>query len=170
MTTLVKVATIEPSLYNGLATLTGSQTLTNKLFKVAKENVTIVESAPPSALNFDLVTHPILMYNVNTSTNFTVDIRGVSTLPYTSLATPSTTLNSLLNVGESITANLFVKCGAVPHYPTQFAIDGVVVTPKYQNGTPFAGGDAFSIDLYVMVVIKTGNSAWNLFVSQTQFG
>jgi hypothetical protein len=170
MTTLIKAATIESSVYNNLATLTGSQTITNKVFKIAKENVTVVESAPPTALNFDLVTQPILMYNVNAASNFTVDIRGQSTLPYTSLATPSTTLNSLLNIGESITANLFIKCGAIPYYPTQFAIDGVVIQPKYQNGSPFAGGDAFSTDLYVMFIVKTGNAAWNLFVSQTQFG
>lgn len=169
MTTLVKAATIEASLYNGLATLTGTQTLTNKTFKIAKETVTVVESAPPTAVNFDLATQPILMYNVNAASDFIVDIRGQSTLPYTSLATPSTTLNSLLTVGESITANLFVKNGAIPYYPTQFAIDGVVVDPRYQNGSPYGGGNPFSFDLYVMFIVKTGNSAWNLFLSQTQF-
>jgi hypothetical protein len=169
MTTLVKAATIEASLYNGLATLTGTQTLTNKTFKIAKENVTIVQSAPPTTFNFDLVTQPILMYNVDATANFTVDIRGQSTLPYTSLATPSTTLNSLLSVGESITANLFVKNGATAYLPASYLIDGIEITPKYQSGVAFTTGNSLAIDLYVMFIVKTGNAAWNLFVSQTKF-
>lgn len=161
MTTLVKAATIEASLYNGLATLTGTQTLTNKTFKIAKENVTVVASAPPTTVNFDIATQPILVYNTNAIANFTINIRGEGT---------TVTLNSLLNVGDSITANLFIQNGSVPYYPTAYQIDGVAITPKYQGAVAYTGGNALSTDLYVMFMIKTANNAWNLFVSQTKFG
>lgn len=162
MTTLVKAATIESSLYNSLATLTGTQTIVNKTFKTAKENVTIAATAPPTIVNFDVATQPIMWYNSNTTANFTVNIRGEGTTP--------TTLNSLLSVGESITANLFVQNGATPYYPTAYQIDGVAITPKYQGSIPYVTGNQFATDLYVMFIIKTANNAWTLFVSQTKFG
>ena len=162
MTTLVKAATIESSLYNSLTTLTGTQTLANKTFKTAKENVTIVATAPPTIVNFDIATQPILWYNSNTTANFTVNIRGEGTTP--------TTLNSLLSVGDSITANLFVQNGTTPYYPTAYQIDGVAQTPLYQGVVPYTTGNQFATDLYVMFIIKTAASTYKLFVSQTKFG
>jgi len=162
MTTLVKAATIESSLYNSLATLTGTQTLANKTIKTVKENVTIVATAPPTIVNFDVATQPILWYNSNTTANFTINIRGEGTTP--------TTLNSLLSVGESITANLFVQNGTTPYYPTAYQIDGVAVTPLYQGGIPYTTGSQFATDLYVIFIIKTAASTYKLFVSQTKFG
>jgi hypothetical protein len=161
MTTLITSASIVPSLYNSLTTLTGTQTLSNKTIKTVKENVGVIATAPPTIVNFDVATQPIVWYNVNTTGNFTINMRGEGTTP--------TTLNSLLAVGDSITANLFVKNGTTPYYATAFQIDGVAITPQYQGGSPFTYGSQFATDLYVMFAIKTGTNAWSLFVSQTKF-
>lgn len=160
--TLVVQNTLDPTLYNSLATLTGSQVIANKTIKTVKENVTIVATAPPTVVNFNIATQPIVWYNSNTTANFTVNLRGEGTTP--------TTLNSLLNVGESITANLFVQNGTTPYYPTAYQIDGVAIVPKYQGGIPYVTGNQFATDLYVLFIIKTANNAWTLFVSQTKFG
>lgn len=163
MTTLVTQPTIQPALYNSLATLTGSQTIANKTLKTAKEGVTIIASAPPSIVNFDVATQPTVWYNVNTTANFTANIRGSSTQ----------TLDSLLATGESITANLFVQSGTTPYFANAYQIDGVAITPLYQGGTPYTYGNQFATDLYVLFAIKTGvtgTPAWKLFVSQTKFG
>lgn len=163
MTTLVTQPSIESSLFNSLATLTGSQTIANKTIKTTKENVTIVSTAPPTTVNFDVATQSIMWYNSNTTANFVINTRGSSTQ----------TLDSLLNTGESIISNLFVQNSTTPYYPTAYQIDGVAVTPLYQGGIPFSYGNQFATDLYVVFIIKTGvtgTPAWKLFVSQTKFG
>ncbi len=158
MTTLVTQATIEPSLYNTLATLSGSQILANKTIKSTKEPVTIVGAAPSSTTNFDVVTQAISVYNTATN-NFTINVRGNA----------STTLSSLLAVGESTTVSLFVPNGFNAYFASGYQVDGVAVTPKYQGGTPYTSGNANCTDLYVLFIIKLANNSWSLYVSQTRF-
>ena len=158
MTTLVTQATIEPSLYNTLATLSDSQTLTNKTIKSTKEPVTIVNAAPSSTTNFDVVTQAISVYNTATN-NFTINVRGNA----------STTLSSLLAVGESTTVSLFVPNGFNAYFASGYQVDGVAVTPKYQGGIPYTSGNANCTDLYVLFIVKLANNSWSLYVSQTRF-
>jgi len=96
---------------NGSGTLTGVLSI--------PESVTITAAAPASTTNFDYVTQSIEYYTSNATTNFTLNIRGNS----------STTLNSLLLVGQSITMVLMVTNGATPYRPTTIQIDGSTVTP-----------------------------------------
>jgi hypothetical protein len=161
MTTLVTQPTIEATLFNSLATISGSQVISNKTLKSAKENVTIIATAPPSIVNFEVVTQPIVWYNSTTTGNFIINVVGKTS--------PATTLNSLLSIGDSITVNLFVKNDAGPYYATSYQIDGVAITPKFQGGNGIVTGGQYGIDLYVLFMIKTANSAWTLFVSQTKF-
>lgn len=156
--TLVVQNTLDPQLYSTLATLAGSQILTNKTIKIAKEPVTFAGAAPTSTTNFDVATQPIMVYNT-ASTNFTINVRGDS----------ATTLNSLLAVGDSTTVNLLVPNGLSAYYPTAFQIDGVAVTPKYQGGAAFTGGNSNCTDLYVLFIIKLAANSWSVYVSQTRF-
>lgn len=156
--TLIVQNAIDPQLINSLATLSGSQTLTNKTIKSAKEPVTIGGAAPSSTTNFDVVTQSIVVYNTATN-NFTLNVRGDA----------STTLNSLLTVGESTTISLFVPNGATAYYPTAYQIDGVAVTPKYQGAAVFNQGNPNCTDLYVLFIVKLANNSWSAYVSQTKF-
>lgn len=156
--TLIVQNAIDPTLMNNLATLTGSQTLTNKTIKSAKETVGLVGVTPASTTNFDVATQPIVVYNTAT-TNFTLNVRGDS----------NTALNSLLAVGESITASFFVPNGATAYYPTAYQIDGTAITPKYQGGIAFNQGNANCTDLYVLFIIKLAANSWSAYVSQTKF-
>lgn len=156
--TLIVQNAIDPNFVNSLATLGGSQTLTNKTIKAVKEPVTVVGAAPASTTNFDVVTQAISVYNTST-TNFTINVRGDST----------TTLNSLLAVGEATTVSLFVPNGISAYYPTAFQIDGVAVTPKYQGSIAFNSGNPNCTDLYVLFIIKLATNSWSVYVSQTKF-
>lgn len=156
--TLIVQNAIDPALMNNLATLTGSQTLTNKTIKSTKEPVTIVGAAPSSTTNFDVVTQAISVYNTATN-NFTINVRGNA----------STTLNSLLAVGESTTVSLFVPNGFSAYFASGYQVDGVAVTPKYQGGIPYTSGNANCTDLYVLFIVKLANNSWSLYVSQTRF-
>jgi len=125
----------------------------------AKEKVTITASAPASTTNFDVVTQAVQTYTSNATTNFTVNVRGNST----------TTLDSLMSVGDSITIALFVVCGATAYYPTVFQIDGSTITPKWQGASAPVAGYSNSTNVYTANILKTASATYTVLVSQTQF-
>jgi hypothetical protein len=147
-----------------LATLTGSQILANKTIKTTKESVNIVNAAPTSTTNFDVATQAISVYNTAT-TNFNLVVRSDST----------TSLSSVLSVGESIGICLIVPNGTTAYYLTGITIDGVAQTPKYQSGIAFAAGNRNATDMYNILIIKTGVTVtpgvgtYLVYVSQTKF-
>lgn len=159
MTTQITSPNIEPTFLATLATLTGSQTLTNKTIQQAKEVVTITSAAPSATTNFDVVSQCVQYYISNTTENFVLNVRGNS----------STTLNSLMAVGESISIALFVTNSSPAYYPTSFTVDGTSITPKVQGGTAITSGNPNSVDVYTLVLVKNGNNSYYSFVSQTKF-
>lgn len=159
MTTQIISPNIDDTFLATLATITGNQTLTNKTLKSPFETVTVSPSAPASTLQFDVVTQSILYYTGSASTNFTWNIRGNS----------STTLNSLLGIGQSASIVLVVTNGATAYYPTAFTIDGSSVTPKYPGGSAFTGGSANALDVYSLTLIKTASATYTALISQVKF-
>jgi len=158
--TLVVQNTLDPALYNSLATLTGSQVMSNKTLKVVKEPVTLETVAPASTTNFDVVTQSIVLYNTATN-NFILNVRGDAT----------TTLNSLLSVGESVSITVLVPNGVTPYFMSGIRIDGATtgVTTRYQSGINFTLGNASSTDIYMLFIVKTTASTWNVYASQTKY-
>lgn len=157
-----------------VATLTGSQTLTNKtltspiinnavstgsILVAPEERTTISATAATGTINFDAITQGVLYYTSNASANWTLNVRGNST----------TSLNSILATGDSITVAFLVTQGTTAYYQSAFQIDGAAVTPKWQGGTAPASGNASSIDAYIFTIIKTGSAAFTVFGSQTKF-
>jgi len=127
--------------------------------KALFETATITASAPPSTTNFDVVTQAVQYYTSNASTNFTLNIRGDG----------STTLNSILSTGQSVTIALLVTNGSTAYYPTAFQVDGSSVTPKWQAGYTPTSGDASSIDVYTFAIVKTASSTFTILASQTKY-
>ena len=142
-----------------LATLTGTQTLTNKTLKSAREITTVSATAATGTINFDAVTQGTLYYTPNASANWTVNVRGDG----------STTLNTLMATGDSLTVTFLVTQGSTAYYASAFTIDGTSVTPKWQGGTAPTAGNASSIDAYTYAIFKTGSATYTVFASQTKF-
>jgi len=159
MTTQITSPNIDPTFLATLATLTGTQTLSNKALKTTKEIVTLTGGAPSATANFDVVTQSVQYYTANAANNFIFNIRGDS----------GTTLNSLMNVGDSITVAMLVTNGSTAYYPTSFQVDGVAITPKIQGGTAITGGNTNSVDIYTYMLIKSASATYYAFVSQTKF-
>ena len=123
------------------------------------ENATVSATAATGTINFDVLTQSVLQYTTNASANWTLNVRGNS----------STTLNSLMTTGQSITIVFMAAQGATAYYNSAVTIDGTAVTPKWQGGTAPVGGDVNSTDLYTYAIIKTGASTYNVFASLTKF-
>jgi hypothetical protein len=136
----------------GDVTLNGTQTLTNKTLTSPEETITISATAATGTINFNFVTQAILYYTTNASGNFTLNFRGDG----------STTLNSLMSVGQSVSAVFLNTNGATAYYASAFQVDGSSVTPKWSGGTAPAAGNASSIDSYSFTIIKTANATFTV--------
>jgi hypothetical protein len=71
--------------------------------------------------------------------------------------------------GQTATMVLMVTNGATPYYPNVIQIDGTTITPKYQGGIAITAGNASSVDIYTITIVKTAANTYISFVSQTKF-
>lgn len=154
----------------GLTDISSAQTLTNKtltspnvngaIMDRTEENWNIVVAAATGTVNLDVLTSSIWYYTSNATANHTINVRGDG----------STTLNSLVAVGDSITVVWANTNGTTAYYPTTFQVDGSTITPKWQGGTAPSQGNASSIDVYSYNIVKTAATpSYTVFASQTQF-
>ncbi len=124
------------------------------------ERATVSATAATGTINYDALTQAVLFYTSNASANWTLNLRGSSTV----------SMNTLLAVGDSLTVTFLVQQGTTAYYPTAHQIDGSSVTPKWQGGTAPTAGNASSIDIYTYTIIKTAATpTYTLLASQTKF-
>ena len=135
-------------------------TINNSVVQGLEESWNVAATAATGTVNFNTLTSTAWLYTSNASGNWTLNVRGDG----------STTLDSLLAVGDSITVVFAVTQGATAYYPTAFRVDDSAVTPKWQGGSAPTGGNASSIDVYVYTIIKTAATpTYTVLASQTQF-
>jgi hypothetical protein len=123
------------------------------------EKATISATAATGTVNYDARSQSVLYYTSNASGNWTLNIRAAS----------GVSLDSVMTAGESMTVAFLVTNGGTAYYQTGFQVDSVSVTPKWQGGTAPPAGNANSIDVYVITVIKTGAATFTALASQTKF-
>ena len=136
-----------------------SNTLMELTLSAAAETVTIAATAATGTVNFDVSTQSILYYTSNASANWTLNIRGSS----------SVTLNSIMSTGQSVTVTHLVTQGSTAYYNSALTIDGSSVTPKWSGGSAPAAGNVNGVDVYSYTIIKTGSGSFTVFASQTRF-
>jgi hypothetical protein len=137
-------------------TLTMSgKTLTNPLLSSPEESTNIIGSAPTATQTIDFVTSGVHYFTSNATSNVTLNFRGDE----------STTLNSMMATGGSITISVLITNGSTSYYASAYQIDGNAVTPKWSGGTAPAAGNASSIDLYSFNIVKTANATFTVFAS-----
>ncbi len=147
-----------------LATLAGTETLTNKtqantLLQMVREKLTISATAATGTISLNALDYNTLYYTTNASANFTLNIRGDA----------SNSLDSKMAVGESVTVAFLCTNGGTAYYASAFQIDGSSVTPKWQGGVAPSSGNVSAIDGYVLTAIKTGSAAFTVLASRTKF-
>ena len=74
-----------------------------------------------------------------------------------------------MSTGDIATITFMAQQGATAYYPTVYQVDGASITPKWQGGTAPSSGNASSIDLYSLSIVKTAANTYTMFASQTKF-
>jgi hypothetical protein len=158
------------------ATVAGAETLTNKTLtspaltapvitgtasiRQMMEGATVSATEATGTVNYDLLTNGAVTYfTSNASGNWTLNLRGDG----------STTLDSVMSTGTSLTIAFLVTNGGTAYYQTALQVDGNAITPKWQNGAAPSSGNINSIDIYSITVIKTGSATFTALASQTKF-
>lgn len=123
------------------------------------EVITVSATQATGTINYDCITQSQIYYTATAIANWTVNFRGNAT----------TSLNSFMAVGQSVTVAFMVTQGATAFYNSAVTIDDNAVTPKWQGGAAPTFGNASSVDIYVYNIVKTGSAAFTVFASQTAF-
>tara|TARA_Y100001978_G_scaffold170974_1_gene160558 strand:- start:4013 stop:5434 length:1422 start_codon:yes stop_codon:yes gene_type:complete len=120
------------------------------------DNTTSFGSA--AEYNHDVLTHGNLAYYAqNSAGSWIYNIRGDS----------STSLNSIMSVGQSISVTYITTQTNITHYQTGFKIDGTANTPEWQGGSPPSVGSSSGFNLYTFTIIKTADATFKTFAALT---
>lgn len=142
------------------ATLTGTQTLTNK------------------TLNGAVFAYPLEAWYINASafagyTAYLQTNNGVHYLTGSSTANGTlnityasgVSLNSVMATGQAITFSLLITNAGTAYYPNAIQVDGSAVTPKWSGGTAPSAGNASAVDIYSFTILKTGSAAFTVIAA-----
>jgi len=146
-------------------TFTGTQNFAGTSSKLAivvsdiAETTTVSATAASGTINYDVTTQSVLYYTSNASGNWTLNLR----------ASGGATLDSIMSTGQTLTVAFLVTNGGTAYYQTGFQVDGSSITPKWQGGSAPGSGNASSIDIYTITVIKTGSGTFTALESQVRF-
>ena len=135
------------------ATVNGTLNIEEVIEKVA------ISATTTGTINTDLLSSAVVFYNVNQTANRTINFRGDS----------STTLNSIMAIGETMTCAIIMQQGSTAYYLNAYQVDGSSVTPKWSGGSAPTAGNASGIDSYSFTIIKTADATFTVLASQTQY-
>ena len=144
--------------YTATQTFSGNSSVLAAIFTNIAEPATITSSAAGGTVNFDLTSQSILIFTTASTGNWTINFRGNSV----------TQTNSLMTVGQVMTATFIATNGASPYYTTACQIDGNAVSVKWQGAVTPVSGNANSYDIYTYTIVKT-SSGFIVFGTQTRF-
>jgi hypothetical protein len=116
----------------------------------AFEETIIAAAALTGTVHLDLKTGTNYLNTANAVANWTFNIRGDAT----------TTLDSLMAIGQTAVLSAEVPQGATAYRCTGITVDGNVPSSlKWQNGAPTTGNSSAS-DTYCIRVTKTGTATF----------
>ena len=145
---------------NSTTSVTTDLTTNTFVTNNAKETATISNTASTGTINFDLKAQNLVYYTANATANFTVNFQ------YT-----GSTVNAYMTTGQMMTAVFMATQGSTAYYSNAVQVDGTStgVTVKWQSASTPTAGNVNSIDVYSYTIIKTGNAAYTVLISQIQF-
>ena len=144
---------------SGINVLAGISTFKGANFNgtnLIKEKCHVVAGKLSDTPNIDLENGMVQLYTTADTTICTPDLR----------MNASTTLNSVLDVGDTIVVTL-MSTAAAAAFSAQVTIDTAAVTEKWVGGAAPAAGGAAGIDTYTLTITKTASAAFNVIGNVT---
>ena len=148
-TVIANIGNISVLNVSNVATFTDSVVI-----QQAKEKVLLVGTGATGTINYDIINQSIILQTANATADFTLDLRGNSTISF----------NTLVATGQSMTFTYINKNGSTAYKLANLRIDGLVVTPVYPL-VPLSDGTVNGYDMYMFNVVKTGVSTYVVFGS-----
>ena len=144
----------------GIAVNAGISTFKGANFNgtnIIKEKCHVVAGKLSDTPNIDLENGMVQLYTTADTTICTPDLR----------MNASTTLNSVMDIGDTIVVTLMSTAGAAA-YSAQVTIDTAAVTEKWVGGAAPSAGGASGIDTYTYTITKLSNTpTWNVIANVT---
>lgn len=115
-------------------------------------------SAPGGWATFDLTTASIWK-TAQAVGNWTILVRGSSTA----------TLNSLMDIGDTISFSVMVPQGSTAYFNSQVSVDTGTLASIYWAGAVPTAGYPNSLNVYSYVVEKAANASFVVYASLSKF-
>lgn len=112
----------------------------------ALEETVIAAAALTGAVQLDFKVASIYVNTANAVGNFTFNLRGDAT----------TTLDSLMAIGQTVSFSIEVPCGATAYYCTAITVDGAVPSNTRWLGAAPTAGSVSAVNTYLIRATKTG--------------
>lgn len=124
------------------------------------ENANVFPTAIGGNVNIDLSNNVTYFFSSNCAANVTFNFRASNT----------STLDSVLNTGQTITTAILLKQGATK-YRANVYIDGVLRSPWWlgNSASGYATTQQESIDVYSFSILKTAQSTFTILASNANF-
>ena len=106
-----------------------------------------------------LVDGMILHAYSNASASFVLNLRGDA----------STTLNSLMHIGQSVVFTAYTGSNNASYYMTDFQIDGSSQTEKWNGGSAPSAGTGSGTDVYTFNILKTADATFTVYATLSNF-
>jgi len=122
------------------------------------ENVNLSSTALTGTIDLDILSGTLFYYTSNAAADWTFNVRGNA----------STTLNTILPVGKSVTVTI-LSTQSTARLASTFKVDGSTISPKWQGGTAPSSGFASAVNTYTYTIVKTADATFTVFASLTKF-
>lgn len=143
------------------ASLSNVQTFTASSYiqiKAGTENVSITNTPTTGTVTYNLIDQAIIYNTANLTGNLTLNFVGNGT----------TTLNSLMSVGNSMVGTYLTTVGANVYSISNVEIDGSARTIKWVGGSnPYVTSSA--LVSYTFTLIKTASNTYTVLGSSTRY-
>ena len=117
-------------------------------------------SALTGTYNHDLNSDGMVLYAyANASASFILNVRGDA----------STTLNSLMHIGQTSVFTAYTGSNNASYYMTDFKIDGASQTEKWNGGSAPTAGTGSGVDVYTFNILKTADATFAVFATFSNF-
>ena len=145
--------------FGGATNMTYNTTTNLISVQALAEKATLSANAASGTVNYDILSQAIIFNTANATNNFTLNIRGNSTI----------TLNNTMATGQSVTCTFINTNGATAYYANVIKIDGTTVTPLWFDGVDPNAGTPNGKDIYTFNIIKTAANTFTTIGSAGSF-